>query len=164
MSTVQDVRLCLLPHCRPSRVPESEDPPSPPGKPWSWQQPEISSGAAWPCRTCGSTNDGHQLSRPEQSGGSRSRLQDTSKDRVSRCQSFYPPPSFSLFRIGTHAEWCQKHMQHEESITWEKADFFFFYWFLAFQYQRDIERLYLRNWELGTAIFSMSKESISCQS
>lgn len=40
-------------------------PPFPPGKPWSWQQPEYPQGSL-ACRTCGSTNDGHQLSHPEQ--------------------------------------------------------------------------------------------------
>lgn len=50
--------------------------------------------------------------------------------------------NLSLFRIGTHAEWCQKHMQCEESITWEKVGIF--YWFLAFQYERDIERTFLK--------------------
>lgn len=71
---------------------------SPPGKPWSWQQPEISSEAAWLCRTCGSTSDGHQLSRPEQIGGSRSRLQNTSGENVSKCHqaSTRPPCFFSL--------------------------------------------------------------------
>lgn len=108
-----------------------EGPPSPPGKPWSWQQPEISSEAAWPCRTCGSTSDGHQLSHPEQSGGSRSRLQDTRRMSTDVTEFLnISHPSF-LSWIRTCVKWCQgKNLQCEESVTWANAAFLLIYSFL----------------------------------